>query len=238
MVDFHTHAKHSDLKLFKKHSITPFISGYSIEVNKEIVEKMKSHIYYIGIAPQEAQRLTKKEIDQHLKFIEEHTKYAIGEIGLDFHWGKREEQIKKQYYAFESQIRIAKNLDKPIVIHSRKSIEKIIEVLKKNRFDNKVVFHFYSSSLKISKTILEEFDAYFSIVFLHSKERKKVIKETPLERLVVETDFPYVGKTPKKIFESIAYISEVKEVEEAEVKRQTTINAFYALNLRRPEVID
>lgn len=226
IVDFHTHLQ--DIKNYSLGGITPFISGYSPSSNKKAISLAKelNVPYYIGLAPQEAQRMSKEEIDNAIEFIKINSKYAIGEIGLDFHWAKSKEERELQYYAFEKQISLAISLNLPIVIHSRKSEEEILSKLIEFNFNNKVAFHFFSSTPSFCDKALSHIDAYFSIIIHPSKERKKSIAKLPLSRLLVETDSPYVGETPMDVLKSIKYISSIKGLDENEVIKQTSLNSF------------
>ncbi len=236
IVDFHTHIQ--DLKISEDElknifkSITPFVSGYSIAGNRkaiEIAEKFNLP-YYLGLAPQEAQSMSFEEIDREISFIASTKKYGIGEIGMDFHWGDSEEKIKKQLYAFEKQLELAEKEKLPIVVHSRKAEDYIIDLLMSRSFKQKVAFHFYSGKLKTAKKAFDNLNSYFSIVPFPSKDRKKVILSLPLENILVETDSPYAGKTPLDVVKSIEYVSRLKSMDFDEVARQTSLNAFQFIN--------
>ncbi len=226
-VDFHSHIQ--DIRNFSPNKdFLPFVSGYSIEGNEKVlsISKKLKIPYYIGIAPQEAQRMTKESIDKAVEFVKQNSKHAVGEIGMDFHWGKEKEQIDSQLYAFEKQLNIAEKLKLPVVIHSRKAEEFIVNLLIERDFSQKVAFHFYSGKPSIAKKALKHLDCYFSIIVFPSKERKKLIKEEPLERFMVETDSPYVAKDPSEVSKSISYIAKIKDIDFEKVKEQTSLNAL------------
>jgi TatD DNase family protein len=88
-----------------------------------------------------------------------------------------------------------------------------------------VLMHFYSGSAEYAERIVDD-GGYISVVHLHSKERRKVINTVPLDRLLVESDSPYVGRTPDVVREAVAYIAEVKEIPAEDVARKTTENAM------------
>ena len=125
---------------------------------------------------------------------------------------------------------LAKELKLPLVIHSRNNPNE--NNLPKNAVDDilsmtrgmKLLMHFYSGSEEQAKRIVED-GGYISITHLRSKERRKVINIVPLNRLLVESDSPYVGRTPESIRDAITYIAEVKDIEIAKVADATCENA-------------
>ena len=124
--------------------------------------------------------------------------YAIGEIGMDCYWSK--EFIKEQQEALRIQLELADRLDLPVIIHSRESTELIINVLKKCRHLNlRGVFHAYSGSIETYRQIERLGDWYIGIggVLTYKKASiAETVKEIPLDRILLETDCPYLTPVP------------------------------------------
>lgn len=124
--------------------------------------------------------------------------YAIGEIGMDCYWSK--EFIKEQQEALRIQLELADRLDLPVIIHSRESTELIINVLKECRHLNlRGVFHAYSGSIETYRQIERLGDWYIGIggVLTYKKASiAETVKQIPLERILLETDSPYLTPVP------------------------------------------
>nr|WP_235788416.1 TatD family hydrolase [Salipaludibacillus sp. CUR1] len=189
----------------------------------------------VGWHPVDAVDLT----DDYLAWIEElsdHPKVvAIGETGLDYYWDKSPKDVQQE--AFRKQIRLAKKLKMPLIIHDREAHEDIVDILKEeNAEEAGGIMHCFQGDVKMAKQCLE-MNFYISfggpVTFKNAKLPKEVAKEVPLNRLLVETDAPFLAPHPyrgkrnepsyvKLVAEKIA---ELKEVEFEEVANQTTENA-------------
>lgn len=153
----------------------------------------------IGLHPGSVNESYIYELEKLEKYIEHHSFIAIGEIGIDLYWDKTFKKEQKE--AFKIQIDWAKNNDLPIVIHSRDSFREIFEVLDQS-FDEglKGVFHSFTGGAEEVKKI-REFDFYFGIngisTFKNS-DLKEILKYIPENRLLLETDSPYLAPVPKR----------------------------------------
>ncbi|MFC0472870.1 TatD family hydrolase [Halalkalibacter kiskunsagensis] len=177
--------------------------------------------------------------DDHLVWLEEvsaHPKVvALGEMGLDYHWDKSPKEIQKD--VFRKQIRLAKKVKMPIIIHNREADQDIVNILKEEEA-NEVggIMHCFGGSVEIAKECLA-MNFHISlggpVTFKNAKRPKQVAKEIPLERLLIETDCPYLAPHPyrgkrnepayvKLVAEQIA---ELKEMGYEEIAKQTTKNA-------------
>jgi TatD DNase family protein len=228
IVDAHTHIheKDPDISIYIEKGIAPILTGHSHKANLKTVECAKKFNvpFVLGIAPQTAQTEGLDEMHEWRKFIRDSEPNAIGEIGLDNHWAKESEQKKKQEKAFGDMLWLAEQMKKPIVIHSRESYKEIVDIIVERKFSNKVMFHFFGEDDPLYA--LKDLDAYFSIPPLRSKGRKAAIEKMPLERIMAETDSPYVGKTPFDVMLSIDYIADVKKIGKDEASGITSSNAF------------
>lgn len=231
LVDSHCHL--FDLKKYTlPKDILPVVVGYSHNSNKKAVECAKGkYPFVLGIAPQTAIKHGTGNLDEWMDFIRESRPNAIGEIGLDYKWAEKMEHVEAQKTVFRAMIGLADELGLPLVIHSRNNpnenevpkdaVSDILDLVQGRR----VLMHFYSGSAEYAQKIVAG-GGHISIVHLHSKERRKVINTVPLDRLLVESDSPFVGRTPDAIREAVDYIAEVKGVPKDEVAAKTTENAM------------
>lgn len=201
----------------------------------ELVETYDFMFAAIGWHPVDAIDMTEED----LLWIEElsaHPKVvAIGEMGLDYHWDKSPKEIQKE--VFRKQIRLAKRVQLPIIIHNREATADIVSILKEeDASEVGGIMHCFSGS---AETALECIDMNFYIslggpvTFKNAKKPKEVAAVVPLDRLLIETDCPYLAPHPfrgkrnepsyvKLVAEQIA---EIKQLSLEEVSEATTNNA-------------
>ncbi|QAS52745.1 TatD family hydrolase [Halobacillus litoralis] len=202
----------------------------------EIAENNERIYAAVGWHPVDAVDMT----DADLEWIEElssHPKVvALGEMGLDYHWDKSPEETQKE--VFRKQIRLAKKVKMPIIIHNREATEDIVQVLKEEEASEVGgIMHCYSGPVDIAKECL---DMNFMIslggpvTFKNAKLPKEVAKAVDLNNLLIETDCPFLAPHPnrgkrnepayvKLVAEQIA---ELKGVSYEEVSQVTTSNAL------------
>ena len=189
----------------KKAGITKVISaGYSLEGSKKAIELSKKYDFIYatcGISPNDIPQ-TEEELWKVLEQIEDLVKnndkvLAIGEIGLDYHWNK--ENIDLQKLAFVTQIKMANELGKPIVIHTREAVMDTVTILKENKVENKGVFHCCPLNRELVKEALQ-LGFYISfagpVTFKNSKNANEIIQMVPLDKILIETDSPYLSPDP------------------------------------------
>lgn len=227
--------------------VTKLISaGYSLESSKRALELANnySQIYTVsGISPNDIPENVEKlqaEIYEIEKLAKNQKVVGIGEIGLDYYWNKENKELQK--YAFIKQIELSNKLKLPIVIHTREAVMDTIEILKENPVNKKGVFHCCPLNPELVKEALK-LGFYISfagpITFKNSKNANQVIEYVPLERILIETDSPYLSPEPlrgtRNDSRNVKYIAqkiaEVKGISTEEVARITYENARKIFNI-------
>lgn len=192
----------------------------------------------IGLHPSEAMNYQDSDLDNIERILQNDKVIALGEIGLDFYWSKefKEEQIE----LFRKQLKIAEKMNIPVVIHSREATEMTMNILKE--YNVKGIIHCFSGSLETAKEYIDM--GYYlgigGVVTFKNSKLKDVIKEIGLERVVLETDSPYLspephrGKKnePKNITVIAKYLGELLDISVEEVAMITTENAEKVFNLK------
>lgn len=209
--------------------------GYDLTSSKKSLELAKKYDFIyavIGVHPIDIAEYD-EELEKELELLAKDSKVvAIGEIGLDYHWMTEPKEIQQE--RFRRQLELAKRLNKPVVIHTRDAMEDTVNILKE--YPNITgVIHCYPGSLETAKQLVDRF--YLGIggtlTFKNSKKIVEVVKNIPLDRIVIETDCPYLtpepfrGKRNEPIYvEYIAKkIAEIKEITVEDVTKITTENA-------------
>lgn len=173
-----------------------------------------------------------RNLAQHPKVV------AIGEIGLDYHYEETQKENQKE--GFIRQIQLANELSLPVTIHSRDADMDMLTILKKYSIENGFVMHCFSSSTEVAKEILK-MGGYLSfagtVTFKNAKKLVEVAKMVPLERLLIETDSPYLTPEPYRgqrnepwyVWEVAKKVAELKEIPLENVIECTNRNArnFY-----------
>ena len=190
--------------------IEVFVSaGYSLEGSKKAVELSKKYEYIYatcGISPNDIPQTEEelwimlKEIKNLVKENIENKKIvAIGEIGLDYYWEKDEDKRILQRKAFIEQIKLANEFNLPIVIHTREAVMDTLDILKKNEVYKKGVFHCCPLNRELVKEGLK-LGFYISfagpVTFKNSKNANEIISMVPNDRILIETDSPYLSPEP------------------------------------------
>ena len=162
----------------------------SLNIKKEGIEFKKA----IGVYP-EYTDMDDKIFNEYVSLMKKCD--AVGEIGLDYHWYK--DTKEKQKELFIKQIKIANDLNKPIIVHAREALADTYEILKK--YPCRGVLHCYSGSSELAKEFVK-LGYYISIggpiTFKNAKEPLEVVKSVPLDKLLIETDSPYLTPVPNR----------------------------------------
>lgn len=204
-----------------------------VPLKKVLTENADCCIAAMGLHPTSVGEDYKRVLDEVLKEFESENYHAVGEIGVDLYWDKtfRTEQLE----VFAEQLRWAQSKQLPVIIHNREALEDSIVVLKQNPVD-KFVMHSFGGSPDDVKRVREAGDAYFGIngvaTFKNAKLEETIL-EIGIDRLVVETDAPYLSPVPYRgkrnepayIVNTIRKISEVLSLPQNEVEEKTFRNA-------------
>ena len=201
----------------------------------ELIEDYDFLYAAVGWHPVDAIDMTEVDLEW-IESLAAHPKVvAIGEMGLDYHWDKSPKDIQME--VLRKQIRLAKKVKLPIIIHNREATADILTILnEENAAEVGGIMHCFSGSAETAKVCLE-MNFYISlggpVTFKNAKKPKEVAAEVPLDRLLIETDCPYLAPHPfrgkrnepayvKLVAEQIAAI---KQIPVEEVSRITTENA-------------
>lgn len=210
----------------------------SSEVGIEYADKYDFIYCTVGFHPDEIEGYS-EENEKRLEEMTKHPKVlAIGEIGLDYHWMTRPKE--EQWDIFRKQLDIAKRTNKPVVIHTREAMQDTIDIL--NEYPEVTgILHCYPGSVETAKQIVDRF--YLGIggvlTFKNAKKLVEVVAEIPLEKLIIETDCPYMAPTPYRgkrnepIYtrEVAMKIAEIKGISYDEVVKVTNENTRKAYKM-------
>lgn len=232
-----------ELKKELKAVVTVATEPKFFERGLEIAEKYRSFAFLsAGIHPEFVKEISQEQIEKAFEWLKENEKslVGIGESGLDYFWVKEPEWREKQKGLFEKSIALAKELDKVLVVHTREAHEQVIEILEKNRAE-KVQLHMWGGNSFV-KTILDH-GWFVSVgpVVKTSKKHQKVVRDLPLELLLLETDSPWFGLKdsegkplrglPTNIKIPAEEIAKIKDLEFKEVWEECGKNAVKLFKL-------
>lgn len=249
---FETHAHYDDDRfaedreevLARVHAggVSPIVNvGSSIDSSRTTLGLAKSHDYIyaaVGVHPSDIDGLN----EETFEWLREQTAYektvAIGEIGLDYYWDKEPEVQKRQRDWFARQLELARETGLPVIIHSRDAAEDTLRVMRENRAGEiPGVIHCYAYSPELAREFVA-MGYYIGVggVLTFKNARKLVctVEELPLERILLETDCPYMAPEPHRgtrndssnIPYVIAKIAQIKGISTEEVERVTEENAY------------
>lgn len=214
-------------------------SGISLKGNRitlELAEKNEDIYAALGLSPDIGRGGEDKEINAILAQIEENAGKAvgIGEAGLDFQDCKTNEERERQTAAFKKVIELAKNLDKPLIVHARQAEAEVLKLVKGM---DTVIYHCYSGSVETMQEIVD-MGYYISLATLvcFSEHHQTLAEAVPLENLLLETDSPFLSprkgrNEPAFIVDSVPVVAQLKDMEPAEIAKSTTENARRAFSI-------
>ena len=244
--------REEQIKKIRESGVSNFITaGYSVESSKKALEIAKKYDFIYttaGVSPNDIPQ-TEEELWKQLaeieKIVEKNKEKicAIGEIGLDYYWNTDNKELQKK--AFIEQIKIANKYNLPIVIHTREAVMDTLQILKENKVIKTGVFHCCPQNRELIKEGLK-LGFYISfagpITFKNSKNAEEMINLVPNDRILIETDSPYLApepvrgtrNTPANVKYIAQKIADVKGLTLEEVEKMTfenTKNILYISKL-------
>ncbi len=212
-------------------------SAFNFSSSKQAVELSKQFARVfanVGFHPENTNEIEDTSLEKLEALAMDEKVVAIGEIGLDFHREGFDKDRQKEF--FIKQIQLANKLKKPVVIHSRDAMGETIELLKNNKPICPSLLHCFSGSVESARELLElgfSFSIGGVVTFKNAKNLPEVVKMLPLERILLETDCPYMSPVPfrgqKNEPKNVVYIADeiarLKGISIEEVAKITTKNA-------------
>jgi TatD DNase family protein len=208
MIDTHSHLFEDEfkddlddcIKRCKDNNVNKImIVGFSDETNAKALELSKKYdIFYptAGVHPEEAGPDYLDKFNRLVEFIKNNKVYAIGECGLDYYWDITYKEEQKELLKLQCDLALKNDL--PIIIHMREATKDTYDILKDYK-GLRGVMHCYSGSYEMAKEFIK-LGFYISlggpVTFKNAKEPKLIAKEIPLEKLLIETDCPFLAPTP------------------------------------------
>ncbi|HUU17438.1 MAG TPA: TatD family hydrolase [Sedimentisphaerales bacterium] len=209
----------------------------------ELTEKIENMYAAIGMHPHDAKDVTAETLTQLKELARNEKVVAIGETGLDFHYNFSNQSDQKQ--AFAAQLTIAKELNMPVIIHCRKAFEETMEVLDNHAGQvEKIVFHCFSGSAEQAKIVLD-YGFYISftgvVTFKNAEVTRQAAKIVPVDRLMLETDCPYMSPEPMRkqkinepalMLHTARFLAELKDMDLTEFANAVTATsrAFFQIS--------
>lgn len=212
--------------------------GANCQTSKNTLELIRNYpwIYgVIGVHPSDSQELTEDKIEWLRRECSNPKVVAVGEIGLDYYWEEPDREIQR--YWFIRQLNLARQVQLPVVIHSRDAAKDTLDIMKEEKCGEiGGVIHCFSYGVEMAREYLQ-MGFYLGIggvlTFNNAKKLKEVVAYTPMDRIVLETDSPYLAPAPNRGKRNsslnlpyvVEKISEIKSISQAQVMEITNQNA-------------
>ena len=212
--------------------------GASVKSSKSAVALSKEwpQIYAaVGVHPDSTADMTEEDIETLRSLAQEKKVVAIGEIGLDYYWDNSPREVQKKW--FERQLELAREVDLPVIIHSREAAKDTMDIMREAaKAGNTGVIHCYSYAAPMAKEYISM--GFFIgiggvLTFKNARVIKEVASEIPLSSIVLETDSPYLAPVPYRgkrnnsmyLKEVVKQLAQIKQVSEETVITTTLANA-------------
>jgi len=219
----------------------PQTSTRALEIAREINLRFKNFAYCaVGIHPTHTDRIDFKTIS---RLATDPSVVAIGETGMDFHLDKEKTSLREQAELFAMHINLAQELNKPLIVHNREADDEVGQIVKDSGYFNGV-FHCYSSDHHFSRMIIDLgfYISFTGNITYGNKKLKKVVERTNLEKIMIETDSPYIVPEPLRqqgqkqnepafVTHVAEKIAKIKNITLSEVAETTTKNTITCFNL-------
>ena len=252
---FDTHAHYDDMAFdedrddllagLQENGIARVVNvGASFASCERTIKLMNRYDYIygaIGVHPSETAELNDKTFEWLREQCQLKKCVAVGEIGLDYYWDEPDKDLQKEW--FRRQLNLARDIGKPVVIHSRDAAKDTVDLMvEEHAEETGGVIHCYSYTKETAESFLK-MGFYFGVggvlTFKNAKKLKEAVAYIPLERIVLETDCPYLAPEPNRgkrnsslnISYVIKALAEIKGVEEEAVRKATWENAHKLYHL-------
>lgn len=245
---FETHAHYDDEKfnedreelissLFHEGNVEYIVNAgcdmKSSRFGLELSRKWKNFYAAVGIHPHSADEMNNESYNELLRLSKDPKCAAIGEIGLDYYYDFCDREVQRE--TFKRQLKLAEEADLPVIIHSREAAAETFDIIKNSNI-RKGVIHSYSGHTEMA---LEYIDMGFYIgiggmvTFKNAKKPVEVVRNIPLEAILIETDSPYLSPEPlrgrRNNSQNLRYIvdkiGEIKQISPQKVEEITNLNA-------------
>lgn len=201
------------------------------EIAKSFAEKYDYMYFTVGFHPENLENMPENYLEIIAEMLKHEKAVALGEIGLDYHW---DIEKKLQHRVFEEQLILAKDLDVPVVIHDREAHGDVMGYLRK--YHPKGLMHCFSGSVEMLKEVLNlglSISLGGTVTFKNARVPVEVAEAVPLDRLLLETDSPYLSPVPNRgkrndssnIIYTATKIAEIKGVGVQQILDITSDNA-------------
>lgn len=175
-------------------------SGADWDSVTEVVELAQKypHVYAaVGLHPDEVGALNEERFEYVRSQCQKEKVVAVGEIGLDYYWDNESHDIQKKW--FIRQLELARELDLPVIIHSRDAAADTLEIMKEHAQGLRGVIHCFSYSKELAREYIKmgfHIGVGGVVTFKNGKKLKEIVEEIPLDRILLETDCPYLAPVP------------------------------------------
>lgn len=205
----------------------------------ELAEKYDNFYAMAGIHPEEVDKISEKDLEELENLTQNEKVIAIGEIGLDYYW--KDDNKEHQKEIFIHQLKLARKVEKPAVIHVRDSKDDVIEILKDYQ-DLKIQIHCFSDDLETLEKYME-MGFYISIggvvTFNNGTNEQNAARNVPIERLMLETDSPYLTpepyrglrNDPRRVVEVARTVADLRDMKIDKLAKKTYNNTKEFFNL-------
>jgi len=195
----------------------------------------------VGFHPHSAKEMDEDSLEIIKSLAKKDKVIAIGEIGLDYHYDNSPRDIQKKW--FIEQIRLAKDLDLPFIVHDREAHGDILKILKEENYEGmRGIIHCYSGSYEMAQEFIKLgflISIAGPVTFKNARRVKEIVKKLPLEKLLIETDSPYLAPEPKRgrrnepayVRYVASEIAEIKNLSFDKVAEATSENFINFFNL-------
>lgn len=250
MIDSHAHLDEERfdedrdelIKSLKENAVSYIINPSSdMETSRRVVELSNRYdniFAAVGIHPHDAEGFKEEDLDELKQLSKDEKVVAIGEIGLDYYYDNSPRKIQKE--VFKKQLELAYVLDLPVIIHTRDAMRDTYDILKE--FEGRVtgVMHCYTGSIEMAEKFMK-LGFYISIAgpvtFKNAVNVREMAKQIPLERLLIETDSPYLAPVPNRgkrndptnvryVADMLANLKEIQIDKIIEHSRENTVKLF------------